>query len=75
METHQTTDLGIAGSIPAGLVFLYNKQQKKKKERRKERKKEEKGKGKGKTKKERMFLLTTFNASMNYKKDPYELTL
>ena len=22
METHQTTDLGIAGSIPAGLVFL-----------------------------------------------------
>ena len=69
METHQTTDLGIAGSIPAGLVFLYNKQQKKKNERKKEEK------GKGKTKKERMFFLTTFNASMNYKKDPYELTL
>ena len=24
METHQTTNLGIAGSIPAKLVFLFS---------------------------------------------------
>ena len=33
METHQTTDLGIAGSIPAGLVFLITMKKKKKKKR------------------------------------------
>ena len=44
METHQTTDLGIAGSIPAGLVFLYDinmidTTQQTKKQRNKETKK------------------------------------
>ena len=45
METHQTTDLGIAGSIPAGLVFLYDinmidTTQQTKKQRNKEKKTE-----------------------------------
>ena len=40
METHQTTDLGIAGSIPAGLVFLITMKKKKKRGKGKEMKEE-----------------------------------
>ena len=43
METHQTTDLGIAGSIPAGLVF-FTLETRRKKETNKQTKGMERGK-------------------------------
>ena len=42
METHQTTNLGIAGSIPAWLVFLKDKKEDKKKEQEKNKRKKRK---------------------------------